>query len=172
MQEEWRDISGYEGLYQVSNTGKVRSMNYRRTRRVAELKQKNVKGYKYVDLCGESDTRMPSVHRLVIESFVGPCPDGKQVNHIDGDPCNNNILNLEYVTAAENIQHSFTHLGRQTCPGTKNGKAKLTDDKVVEILKLRKSGMKIKDIAEAFGVGYATVHNIISNLIWKHVERP
>lgn len=171
MIEEWRDIPGYEGLYQVSNTGKVRSMNYRRSGLVAELKQKNVKGYRYVDLVNKNGIKMLSVHRLIIETFIGPCPEGKQVNHVDGDPCNNNVSNLEYVTAAENIQHSFAHLGRQTCPGAKNGKAKLTDDKVREILKLRKSGVKTKDIAKAFGVGSTTINNIGNGLIWKHIER-
>lgn len=174
MTEEWRDVVGYEGLYQVSNTGKVRSLNYRRIAgAVVELKQKNVKGYKYVDIINGTMRKMAPIHRLVTEAFIGSCPVNKQVNHIDGDTANNNIINLEYVTASENIRHSYEKLGRRRSPGVKNGKAKINDEIVLSMLKAHyEQGVTIKDVSRKFGTSYGSAYAIIKRIMWKHVQYP
>lgn len=122
--EEWRDAVGYEGRYQVSNFGEVRSLPKFNRLGVRQLRQRmNRYGYMLVSLyCSDSSrkqkTRPVLVHRLVAEAFI-PNPEGKPwVNHIDGNPRNNHILNLEWATPSENTIHSFYILGRkgQTAP--------------------------------------------------------
>lgn len=106
--EEWRVIEGTNGRYEVSNTGKVRSMNYHKTGLVKELKQKIDKyGYCTVILHINGKQKYPSVHRLVAKAFI-PNPDNKpQVNHISGNKKDNSIDNLEWCTVSENVKHAF-----------------------------------------------------------------
>ena len=106
--EIYKDIEGYEGLYQVSNLGNVKSL-----KRIKEkvLKQKNVKGYNYVSLSNEV-IKKKLVHRLVATTFITN-PDNKpQVNHLSGVKTDNNVKNLEWCTASENRIHAF-QLGLQ-----------------------------------------------------------
>ena len=89
--------------YTISEDGTLISLNYRRTGASKELSQQTRQGYKRVRVLD----RMLNIHRLVAEAFV-PNPSGKpQVNHKDGDKSNNSYLNLEWVTASENVQHAF-----------------------------------------------------------------
>jgi len=111
MKEEWRDIAGYEGLYQVSSLGRVKSNPvYRHHRKAIVLTPYEIKsGYRVVDLLG----RHRLVHRLVAMAFI-PNPANKaQVNHIDGNKRNNVASNLEWCTGKENILHARDVLGRR-----------------------------------------------------------
>lgn len=113
--EQWKDIKGFEGIYQVSNTGKVKSY----TRYMPSTNQwgkyyrycigkelKNVlhpNGYYRVDLCG----KLYAIHTLVASAFCHKPEETKtEVNHIDGNKINNNASNLEWVTHSENIRHA------------------------------------------------------------------
>lgn len=97
--EEWRDIAGYEGLYQVSNMGRVKSLNYKRTCEERVLKPAKKKcGYLEVLLYKDGKTKHWKVHRLVAVAFI-PNPDSlPQVNHKDECKTNNNVWNLEWCT--------------------------------------------------------------------------
>ena len=97
--EEWRDIDGYEGKYQVSNLGRVRS-------KYKILKPNNVKGYLYVYLRKNNKSKALKVHRLVAEAFLVNEKNKPQVNHIDGNKENNNVNNLEWCTNKENMNHA------------------------------------------------------------------
>ena len=122
MVEEWKDVVGYEGLYQVSNTGKVRSIDRMLTYRngvvvfakgkelyfTATKPTKRHPNIRYsVQLWKDNRARLFSVHRLVAIAFI-PNPEGKPtVNHIDGNPMNNNVENLEWATYSENEKHAY-----------------------------------------------------------------
>lgn len=99
----WNDIPGYEGLYQVSNTGRVRSLNYKRTGKTKALKQCTDKdGYKKVVLCKDGKYKTYYIHRLVALAFI-PNPDNlPEVNHKDEDKTNNYYKNLEWCTRKYN----------------------------------------------------------------------
>lgn len=99
MNEEWKNIEGYEGLYQVSNLGRVKSLNYRQTGREQILKtRKNNCGYLFVSLYINNKERKFTVHRLVANVFI-PNPNNYPcVNHKDEDTLNNNVTNLEHCT--------------------------------------------------------------------------
>ena len=103
MKEIWKDISGYEGLYQVSNLGDVRSLNYRRNGELKLLKQAtNKQGYKQISLYKNGKIKTYKVHRLVAIAFI-PNPNNLPVvNHKDENPSNNNVNNLEWCTVAYN----------------------------------------------------------------------
>jgi hypothetical protein len=115
LNETWLPIFGYEGLYEVSTSGNVRSLprresfkNSERIRKGSILKPKNARGgYLKVSLCKDSVIKNATIHRLVALTFLLTSDTKKQVNHIDGDKTNNRVENLEWVTALENTQHAI-----------------------------------------------------------------
>lgn len=114
--EVWKNIEGYNGIYQVSDYGNVRSTNYKMTQTTRNLKQfHDGRAYMKVKLCRYGQERTVAVHRLVATTFLEN-PDGKEeVNHIDGNTLNNNLSNLEWVTPKENMKHAY-RIGHITIP--------------------------------------------------------
>lgn len=109
--EEWRPVVGYEGKYEVSNLGRVKSSNYQRRGFEKILSPKSNTGYLRVELRGGDSPREKCVHALVAEAFI-PNPENKsEVNHLDGNGFNNKVSNLEWVTRSENAKHSVYVLG-------------------------------------------------------------
>jgi len=120
IEEIWKDIAGYEGYYQVSNLGNVRSLDrkidhglyYSTVKGKSMPIRLNKKGYPKVALTKGTVFKQPFIHRLVCIAFV-PNPENKpQVNHIDGNKLNNHVSNLEWVTNLENTRHSYKYLNR------------------------------------------------------------
>lgn len=116
MKEIWKDIQGYKGLYQVSNLGRIKSLNrvdgsnHRIYEKILKLKKR--KNYLGVDLHQNGELRTYSVHRLVAQAFI-PNPENKpQVNHIDEDKENNQVDNLEWCTVLYNNTYG-TRMERQ-----------------------------------------------------------
>jgi hypothetical protein len=116
----WKAIKGYEGFYEVSNAGQIRSLDmYLTCRSGAKRLQKgrikplykNNRGYITVNLCKDRIAKRKLVHRLVAEAFIDNKENKPQVNHIDGDISNNNASNLEWVTDNENKSHSSIERG-------------------------------------------------------------
>jgi hypothetical protein len=115
MEEVWKDIAGYEGLYQVSNLGRVKSLERmipysKGMRKIPEkiMKQeKNTDGYLRLKLVNNSGKKNKKIHRLVAEAFIPNPEEKKCINHIDGDKSNNCVKNLEWVTYGENMKHAY-----------------------------------------------------------------
>ena len=107
MNEEWRDIKGYEGLYQVSNLGRVKSLKNNIILKAES--DRNGKGYLCVNL-GRNNHK--KIHRLVAEAFIENPLNKKEVNHIDGNTKNNAVTNLEWLTHQENCLHYTYQLGQ------------------------------------------------------------
>lgn len=106
--EEWRPVSGYEGIYEVNPSGLVRRVLPASGATVGKVlkPQSNGLGYLHVCLANKGDKARRYVHRIVATAFLGPPPDGHEVNHKDGNKSNNEIANLEYVTHAANLEHA------------------------------------------------------------------
>lgn len=119
--EEWRDTPGHEGLYQVSNEGRVKSLNYNRTGREKLLiPSPDGRSYLFVTLYKDGKKKHPKVHRLVAQAFI-PNPNGyTDVNHKDEDKTNNRVENLEWCSATYNNNY-----------GTRNQRAAETQSKKV-----------------------------------------
>jgi hypothetical protein len=107
-EEEWRDVLGFEELYQVSNLGKVRTIKNGE----AEMsQQENRNGYMTVHLRNKGVERRAMVHRLVAEAFISNPDELRDVNHKNGDKSDNRVENLEWVSHSDNMTHSFRELG-------------------------------------------------------------
>ena len=103
--EVWKDVKGYEGLYKVSNTGKVKSFQRNREKLLSDKYYEN--GYLRASLSKNNEKKKVLIHRLVAETFI-PNPENKpEVNHIDGNKKNNNASNLEWCTRCENVKHAW-----------------------------------------------------------------
>jgi hypothetical protein len=185
--EVWKDVIGYEGAYQVSNYGNVKSIDrfvpskYGKTRRVkgVKLKQRSDKdGYLYVNLKKNQKGRSSRVHRLVCEAFHDNHDNKPQVNHINGVKNDNNSENLEWVTMSENRQHAYD-IGLQNGEsrrGVKNNFAKLSNEDVLKIrsmysgdlrgVKDKKGRLTCSDIAKNYKVSAATVQDIVKRKKW------
>lgn len=106
LKEVWKDILGYEGLYQVSNWGRVKSLNYNRTGNERILKPGlGNRGYYFVNLCKNGKQKSVHIHRLVAEAFLCKIPKGLVVNHLNQNKQDNRLENLEIVTQKENLNH-------------------------------------------------------------------
>lgn len=114
IKEEWKDIKNYEGLYQVSNLGKVKSLERTKSngKGLVKIKERiltqNITnwGYYRVALYKNGTRKYYKVHRLVAEAFISNPNNKEQVNHIDGNKLNNNVDNLEWNTRIENMNHT------------------------------------------------------------------
>lgn len=135
MKEEWRDVKGYEGKYQVSNLGRVKSLNYRHTGKEQFLKPgKNGNGYLFVNLYKNGVVKHFRVHRLVGSAFI-PNPDNfSEINHKDEVKTNNSVSNLEWCSRQYNNTYAEKH--RRHCKkiaGYKDNKLVKIYDAVIDV---------------------------------------
>lgn len=127
MIEKWEPIQGYESLYEVSNLGNVKSLS--KVRGCCNggekiLKQQYAKsGYMIVGLCKNGKMKSFNVHKLVAKAFIPNFNNKPQINHIDGNKCNNKVDNLEWCTVSENVKHAYdNNLKKGAWVGQKDGK--------------------------------------------------
>lgn len=177
MQEIWKDIKDYEGSYQVSNIGNIRSLDREvfnnGNKSLCNVKGRVLKptkdkgGYLYVSLVkNKVAVKSVKIHRLVAFHFCDGYREGLEVNHIDGIRDNNIFTNLEWVTRSENIRDTYKR-GRNT-NGEKNNASKLKNEDIGVIASLYDSGIKQSIIANAYGVSQVTISNIIRNKHYKN----
>jgi NUMOD4 motif-containing protein/HNH endonuclease len=191
--EIWRDVPGYENLYRVSNRGRVRSLPRMTVTgmhggRMLKPARRGHPGYErlYVTLCkGTRATNWSTtVHQLVMLTFAGPCPEGQEVRHLDGNPFNNRWEpgdeaetraaggNLFYGTHIENARDMVEHGNANGCGklGSEHPVAKLTEDLVRQIRSdYAAGGVTERVLAARHGVNVATIHALLVRRTWKHV---
>ena len=162
MHEEiWKDVVGYEGYYQVSNLGNVRSLimwdgqKYRERLSPYKLKQSHTTtGYKKVELSKEGIRKSKKVHRLVAKSFITRIEGKEIINHIDGNPLNNHVSNLEWCNQSENMKHAYD---------TGLIPRKINKEMQKEIIKDYFNGKKLRDIEEKYNIKRVSVYRILKN---------
>lgn len=176
VREIWKDVQGYEGQYQVSNLGRVKSLKRKLNsgRTVSEKilnssnKKKTQDGYLMVALAGKTFR----INRLVATAFI-PNPDNKLVvNHIDGNKENNKADNLEWATISENMLHAYRCGLKTAMIGEENPNAKLTKDQVKAIRNeyvpySQQYGSNA--LAKKYNVSNVTITNIVNYKTYKNV---
>lgn len=176
MTEEWRWIPEFEGLYQVSSLGRVRSVDRKvpcKRRgtlavrgRVLRARGSISNPYPGVWLCaGRNRRRFATVHTLAMEAFVGPRPDGQEVRHLDGNPRNNRLDNLAYGTSAENKADAERH--GSLAHGERSGQSKLTAEQVEQIRARLADGESQESVASDYGVTQSHVSRIHRRVNWR-----
>lgn len=160
-EERWLPVVGYEGAYEVSDLGRVRSFVHKNVRILRPGIASN--GYPSVALKG----RTHFIHHLVLAAFRGPRPEGLCARHLNGDRRDGRLLNLEYGTYAENSADAAAHGTR--CRGERYRNAKLTDGAVRVIRKL-KGVVSQEQLAEFFRVSPAAVQAVHDGRTWTHVR--
>ena len=116
--ERWKPVTGHEGIYEVSNHGRVRSVDRTVTRSDGQVHRRkgkllrtplNQRGYQVVNLCIQGKCQIRTVHSLIAETFIGTRPEGMEVCHNDGIKTNNRVDNLRYGTSSENMLDNVRH---------------------------------------------------------------
>lgn len=172
MTEEWRPILGYEGIYEVSDHGRVRSLDridangHFRRRKVLKACA-NAHGYFVVGLCRDGVAREGKVHILVLQTFVSERPAGHDACHYDGDQSNNSLPNLRWDTAKNNIADRSRH-GR-TSIGSAVVQSRLIESDVPRIREAHLFGAARMDLAAVYGVHVDTIGKVINRRNWRHV---
>ena len=176
-QEIWKEIDGTDGFYQISNLGNVRSEHYLRTgtwkKRHGVVKGTvNGGGYLFVKMyVPGKHSRTRAVHQLVADAFLGVCPTGKEVNHIDSDKQNNKVENLEYLTRDEHIHHAMKAGERwvpkgEACSQTILTVKQIRDMRTMAALCKKKYGLHAR-LSKIYGVGRSTISAVLTRKTWK-----
>lgn len=181
MQEVWQPVLGYEGLYEVSNLGRVKSLSRLIRRGSGHWQRPSMMlkptidpriGYPAVRLVRNGLSRAHRVHVLVLTAFVGPPAKGQQCRHLNGNRRDPRLANLAWGTAKENSADRALH-GTQAA-GERHGSARLTETNVREI---RRRYWKISSrhgnggkLAAEYGVSISQIHNIVTRKAWAHVQ--
>jgi len=175
MTEIWKDIPGYEGYYQVSDMGNVKSVARKSLNKKGILIQrtngkkinpKNDHGYKSVTISKNGKSKTYMVHRLVLLTFNGMSE--LECNHINGIKSDNQLSNLEYCTRKENAIHSYK-LGLQVpIKGERINVSKLTASTVINIRE-NKYNLTQYEFAALLEVDQSTISNIKTRKIWSHI---
>jgi hypothetical protein len=184
--ELWRPIVGWESLYEVSNIGRVRSLDRIRALRMRQIPpgtMRHIKGrivhgrllgpkghaqYWKVLLNDEGRKEVRFVHHLVLEAWVGPRPEGHVTNHRNGDSTDNRVENLEWCTYSHNNQHAID-TGLRKMRGEQNPRARFTVEDIVTMRRLYDNGMTATEIARQYKASVPGVWDIVKRNVWKHV---
>ena len=166
---EWRDVTGYEGRYQVSNTGALRRTGGGKGSVASRLLNPSLTdaGYLRVVLSSGNRQKAAKVHRLVAAAFIGPAPPGAYVLHGDGNRTNNHISNLRYGSAKDNQADAVKHGTYRDLRGSQIGTAKLNENAVRSIRSDRSkhSGQ----LAKIYAVDPSTIRRVRNGKDWRHV---
>lgn len=167
---------GYEGLYEISSDGHVRSLGriqkssagWMRPVKGRDIRpQISIHGYKMFHLRKGYERKVRYAHWLVATHFIGAKPRNHEINHKDGDKLNNSVSNLEFCSRSYNCHHAHKVLMRNQ--GSNSGSAKLNESLVREIFRKVQSGRMQKEVAKEYGVSNMTVSLLSRGKTWRHV---
>lgn len=164
VEEIWKDVVGYEGIYKVSNYGNLISVKKNKRMSLCQ----NL-GYPRVSLCNEGRKNNVNVHVMVMAAFVGKREEGIVINHINGIRSDNRLCNLEYCTQSHNCSWEFQS-GRRSLKGEKNTQSKLTESQVLEIVEIRKvNKTPYRQLAPMYDVHFTCISNIFNGHNWSYL---
>lgn len=172
MEEIWKFVPGYP-RYEASNLGQIRSWatfdNTRKTLRKEPhlLKLTDDGNYYRVGLCNEDGVILHTVGRIILTTFIGPCPNGMECCHNDGNPYNNKLNNLRWDTRKGNFKDRTKH--GNTVMGENQHNAKLTEDDIRQIRKRANQGEMYIIIANDYSVTGENISYIARRMSWKHI---
>jgi hypothetical protein len=161
---KYKDIPGFPG-YRVGDDGNVQSNKrvigdgqwHTLSKGLSEC------GYEQIHLYRDGKSYARTVHRLVLEAFVGPRPPKHECRHLDGDKVNNRLVNLTWGTNAENVEDRKSS-GQPWSP------RRLDETKVREVRRLRSEGKTAREIAKEMGVGMWVISDVVRRRNWSWVE--
>ena len=178
LAETWKDITTWEGIYLMSDMGRIKSAAkdieyadgraYSYTEKIRKLTLRP-DGYLCISASEKDMSEIILVHRAVGLAFI-PNPENKKfINHKNGVKIDNRAVNLEWSTAKENVNHAFNAGLMNPTKGSSNHFAKLTEAEVLAVRKLFKDGVSPKEISVALNIGYRNVYHICSGQTWRHL---
>jgi len=164
MMRQWLPVYGFEGWFDISDDGLVRTVG--ENRRTRELMQwKTNSGYWMVTLWVNGVRKHRSIHSLILDAFICPRPEGKVARHRDGDRNYNAASNLEWGTIRQNHYDKKRHGTFQN--GESHGMAKLTD---IMVRRMREKDANLSVLAKIAGVSYQSAWKVRRGLSWRHVK--
>lgn len=190
MQEIWKDIPGFEGHYQASNLGKLRSLDRshffttrHKTKGFRKIKGREIRpkfcaanGYWMISLSKGGKIYYNTLHKVVALTFLIK-PEGKyEINHKDGVKINNHIENLEWVTSSENRKHAFkmglqdkTIAAAKARCGMKASNVRFNNSQIKKIREENKNGLSLRKLAIKYKCGKSTIFGIVKRQTWRHI---
>lgn len=169
---ELKEIDEMDGNYFIDECGNVTSRPRQGAFGKSLKQQKSQYGYFRVILYKDRKAIAKTIHRLVATAFLSNPDNLPQINHKDGNKENNHVSNLEWCTSSYNIRHAFRMgLSKSHTPkGADHPLSKLTDEKVVEMRRLRtEKKLTQKELSEIFGVSPGVVQAVVNRKAWKHI---
>lgn len=177
MEETWKPVNNFEGCYEVSNLGRVRSVEriitysdgraYKYEQRILNQTLNKKRGYFYVKLSKNMKTKNVQVHRVVAETFLQNKNNKNVVNHIDGNKQNNKVSNLEWISSKENSEHAVKK--GLTKSGHLSHRARFSKEEVLEMRRKYTSGVRQTDIAKEYGTDDSTMFAILKLKTYKNI---
>lgn len=173
--ELWKNIDGYDGMYQISNFGNIRTWFKPPSgiRKTPILRRQDItyQGYHLITLSKNGTKKRYSVHRLVAFAFI-PNPENKPfINHIDFNKSNNHFSNLEWCTQKENVKHTIENNRKSTPKGEAHYASRLSKKDVLNIKNLCSDpSISQYDIAKIYDIDQSHVSKINSGSAWNHLN--
>lgn len=168
--EEWRDVPGYEGHYEISSHARVASLKHGKRRLLKAQQDKH--GYWHVVLSVNNKLKTWKTCYLVSAAFLGPKPAGLCVRHLDDDKNNNHVGNLAYGTVGENMADCIRNGHLRPPKGSTNGMSRLSEDQVRQIVSRVGAGEDWREIYGDYGISRRQMRDIAAGVAWKHIPRP